>query len=251
MVYFVEKIVKAKLALWFAACVMIALSPVLVFAQSQADASKKNDGEWISYRDAYKTMLYFEKYGKSKNLIQNRFQIVVKDKSINLDNVRLSLNSKNSVMNLSLDALGQTQLPLLKAAYDENAELSISPRLGQFSYRSRVSLQLRADGHYEMNDLRAACEQNLQFLAYVDPNSISGKKCVGIKFGFDKRDAYANIELRGNGQNLQNLSMQDNMPIWTDSSIQLRIGTLRFDSSTDKTQVITRGTPLIAIAVIE
>ncbi|TXI96401.1 MAG: hypothetical protein E6Q34_01350 [Burkholderiaceae bacterium] len=251
MVNFVEKIVKAKLAFLFAFCATIAMSPLSVLAQSQSDASKKNDSEWISYRDAYKAMLWFEKYGKSKNLIQNRFQIVVKDKSINFENVRLSLNSQTSVMNLSLDALGQTQLPLLKAAYIENAELNISPRLGQFTYRSRVSLQLRADGHYEMSDLRAACEQSLQFLAYMDPNSVSGKKCVGVKFAFDKRDSLATVELRTNGQHQQNLSVQDNTPIWPDSGIQLRVANLRFDANIEKVQVVTRGTPLIAIGVIE
>ena len=220
-------------------------------AQGSIDTNKKVESEWISYRDAYKTMVWFEKFGKSKNLIQNRFQIVVKEKQISFDTVRLTLNSKSGVMNLNLDPLGQTQLPLLTAAYNENVELSITPRIGQFSFRSRVSILLRADGNYEMSDLRAACEQNLSFLSYLDPTNMSGKKCVGVKFGFDKKDSNVAVELRTHNATNHAVMIQENAFLWQDSNIQLKVAQVRFDTNPDKSHLITRGSPLIAIAIIE
>ncbi|MBC3880862.1 hypothetical protein H8K35_01910 [Undibacterium sp. LX40W] len=222
-----------------------------VLAQSVVDVSKKADSEWISYRDAYKLMVSFEKYGKSKHLIQNRFQIVIKDKSINLENLRLTLNAKSSVMNLGLDPLGQTQLPLLKAAYDENAELSLSPKLSQFTYRSRVSIQLRTDGNYEVADLRTACEQTLAYMQQVDSSNVSGKKCVGVKFGFDKRDSNASIEVRTPNQVAFNLPITDNGLIWNDSNNALRVSQFSFNGGTDRGHLLTRTTPIIIVAVIE
>ena len=222
-----------------------------VLAQSVVDVNKKSDSEWISYRDAYKLMVSFEKYGKAKHLIQNRFQIVVKDKAINFEHLRLSLNAKSSVMNLSLDALGQTQLPLLKAAYDENAELNLSPKLSQFSYRSRVSIQLRTDGNYEVADLRAACEQTLTYMQYVEPSSVAGKKCVGIKFGFDKRDSNAGVEVRTPNQVNFGLPITDNGLIWSDNINSLRVAQFSFNGGTDKGHLLTRTTPVIIVAVIE
>ena len=34
------------------------------------------DGEWVSYRDAYRAMVVFEKFGGPKHLIQNHFQVM-------------------------------------------------------------------------------------------------------------------------------------------------------------------------------
>ena len=34
-------------------------------------AAQAPDGDWVSYRDAYRAMVVFEKYGRPKHLIQN------------------------------------------------------------------------------------------------------------------------------------------------------------------------------------
>ncbi len=222
-----------------------------VLAQSNVDAIKKNESDWISYRDAYKLMVSFEKYGKAKHLIQNRFQVVIKDKTVSPDTVRLSLNARNSATNLSLDPLGQTQLPLLKAAYDENAELSVSPKLGQFSYRSRISIQLRNDGNYDIADLKLACEQTLSYMQYLDASSVAGKKCVGVKFGFDKRDSNAGVEVRTANQTATPIPLQDNAAIWPEGINNSRIAQYNFSVGSDKGHVLTRTPPIIIVAVIE
>jgi hypothetical protein len=244
-------IVKRYLTLIAVTLAITGLGTSQVLAQSGVDTTKKNDSEWISYRDAYKLMVSFEKYGKSKHLIQNRFQIVVKDKTVNLDTLRLSLNSKSSAMNLSLDPLGQTQLPLLKAAYDENAELSLSPKLSQFSYRARISIQTRNDGNYEIADLKLACEQTLNYLQYLDPNSFVGKKCLGVRFGFDKRDNNAVVEVRAGNQLAVNLPLQENTLLWSDSNYSSRVAQFSFNGHGDKGHVLTRTPPMVIIAVIE
>lgn len=230
---------------------MASIGASSALAQSSADANKKVESEWISYRDAYKTMIAFEKYGKAKHLIQNRFQIISKDKAFNIENLKLTLNTKNSVTNLSLDALGQTQLPLLKAAYDENAELSLSPKLGQFSYRSRISIQIRADSSYELSELRQACEQVLGYLQYIDTPNLANKKCVAVKFGFDKRENNAGLELRMSNQAGSTLPISENASLWPDSIQSLKVGQINFAGQAEKAHVVTKTPPLIIIAVIE
>ncbi|MDO8701604.1 MAG: hypothetical protein Q7J77_04185, partial [Undibacterium sp.] len=146
------------------------------------EAASANDSEWFSYRDAYKAMLWFEKYGKPKHLIQNHYQISPKDKSVSMETVRLSLVSKSSRLNLPLDATGRTVLPMLKAAYDDNAELILNQKANQYQFRPRASIVIRTDGVYEAADLRAACEQLLAYQNYLGSDVSRGKKCTGVRF---------------------------------------------------------------------
>jgi hypothetical protein len=114
------------------------------------------DGEWLSYRDAYRAMVVFEKYGGPKHLIQNHFQVMPRAKAVSTDGLRLSLIGKSTQLNLPLDPLGRAVFPLLKAAYDENAALVLNRKPGQFVLRPRVSVLVRPDGVYEAAELRAA-----------------------------------------------------------------------------------------------
>ena len=109
-------------------------------APAQLPAAGKNvsiasqavkEGEWLSYRDAYRIMLPFEKYGKAKNFLQNYYQVSPKDKSSSTDALSLTLQSKSVRLNLPLDVTGRTILPLLKLAYDENAELILNQKIDQ------------------------------------------------------------------------------------------------------------------------
>ncbi|MFC3456775.1 hypothetical protein [Massilia haematophila] len=142
--------------------------------------------EWVSYRDAYRAMVVFEKYGGPKNQIQNHLQVAPLTSGVSLEGMQLTLAGKATQVNLPLDPLGRTSFPLLKAAYDDNATLVLDRRIGAFAVRPRVSLLPQADGVYEDATLRTACEQALGFARYVDA-SLRTRQCGGVRFVFAKR----------------------------------------------------------------
>ena len=150
-------------------------------AGAQAQAA-----DWVSYRDAYRAMVVFEKYGGPKNHLQQYLQVVPLEKGVAFDGLQLSLAGKTSQVNLALDALGRAAFPLLKAAYDDNAALLLNRRIGAFTVRPRVSLAPQADGVYDEAELRAACEQALGFARYVDA-SLRERQCGGVRFVFARR----------------------------------------------------------------
>jgi hypothetical protein len=61
-------------------------------------------------------MIWFEKYGKPKQFLQNHFRIAAARQDVAMDGLRLTLNSKSMHLALPLDALGRAvPLPLSKA----------------------------------------------------------------------------------------------------------------------------------------
>jgi hypothetical protein len=213
-----------------------------------AVTAQAQDGEWISYRDAYRSMVVFEKYGKPKTLIQNHFQVMARDKSVVMDGVQLSLNGKATQLNLPLDATGRAVFPLLKAAYDDNAALVLNRKGGQYVFRSRVTIIVRPDGVYDMADLRAACEQALNFQRSVDA-SARARHCVGVRFAFAKRSGDVVVKLRkADGEVL--LPVLDGAAFADDPYEGFRIVNVRFGDA-DKGQVVTQNAPLTIAALNE
>jgi hypothetical protein len=180
---------------------------------TNAATAPESQADWISYRDAYRTMLWFEKYGQAKHLIQNRFQVVATSPAAaaNAANspVQLTLVGKSLRLNLPLDATGRTVLPLLKAAYDENAALQLNHQRSGFTFRSRVTIAVRADGIYQTADLRAACLQVQAYQNWRDASVLRGKSCVGVRFVFAKDTAAGAIAFRQADQTLAPLSLVD------------------------------------------
>lgn len=171
----------------FTACLPLLLLANLASGQARA-------GEWVSYRDVYRAMLVFEKYGGPKNLIQNHLQVAPKDKADGGEALQVTLLGKSMQINLPLDPTGRTVFPQLKAAYDENATLVFS-KDGQYAVRPRVSIVLRADGVYDTDELRAACDQALAYARYADA-SLRSKQCVGVRLVFGKKGGQAGARLR-------------------------------------------------------
>jgi hypothetical protein len=225
--------------------------PVQAQAQLSEQVQRARDAEWSSYRDAYKSMLWFEKFGKAKNLIQVHLQVVPKDKNSSTENYGLHILGKSIHLNLPLDALGRTALPLLKSGYDENAELVLNQKSGQANFQFRTSLIVRPDGIYDIAELRAACEQALAYQNYIDSASTKTKKCVGVRLGFAKKDYAAQIELRAPNATSQILPLSENSSLWTDSVNNLKTANFIFSQHSEKGQLITRTSPLGMIAIIE
>lgn len=152
-------------------------------------------GDWVSYRDAYRAMVVFEKYGKAKNFIQNHLQVIARDRGMSSEGLQLTLRGKTSRLNLPLDATGRAVFPLLKAYYDENAALVLNRAAGQYLFRPRVSIVVQADGVYDAADLRTACEQALAYQLYAE-KTLRAKRCTGVHFVYPAGATEPGVRLR-------------------------------------------------------
>ena len=212
--------------------------------------AQANDGEWMSYRDAYRAMVVFEKYGKPKQFIQNQFQVMGRDRNAAVDGLQLTLTGKTIHLNLPLDATGRTVFPLLKLAYDENAALVLNRRPGQYVFRSRVSINVRPDGVYDSADLRAACEQVLAYQRTVEAGA-GAKKCVGVRFVFARKPGEPGVSLRKGAAEASYLPAGEGAAFADDPGDSYRVVNYRFGDGAEKAQLITPNAPLAIAALID
>lgn len=203
-------------------------------------ASELRDGEWVSYRDAYRAMVVFEKYGGPKNFLQSQLQVLPRERGAGLDGLELTLAGKSTELHLALDPLGRTRLPLQKAAYDDNAALVLNRKGVPFTVRPQVSIVPRPDGVYDSADLRAACVQALDFARHVDASK-RGRQCAGARFVF-LRKGEGGVRLRREGGVEQALPLQD-------AADGVQGVVYRF--GTERAQVVTVNAPLAILPVFE
>ena len=221
---------------------------LLCFALLPAFASAQEDSDWIEYRDAYRQMIWFEKYGKPKQFLQNHFRIRPRDKSVSTEGLRLTLNSKTSHLALPLDALGRAVFPFSKTAYDDNAELTMNRKAGQFKSGPWVSIVTRPDGVYAAVDLRAACDQLLAYLRYSD--QAPGKSCTGVQFSYPKSDV-SQVQFHAAGGAVTALVAKEGPAFAGDAVASFRIFVYRFSALPEGGQIITSSTPLAIAPLLE
>jgi hypothetical protein len=227
----------------------LAVLPALLLALGLGTApAHAQDGGWVSYRDAYRAMVTFAKYGKAKTFLQNHYQVTPKDGSQPNDGLRLTLSGRSTQLNLPLDATGRTTFPLLKAAYDENAMLVLNRKASLYTFQPRLSIVPRVDGVYESADLRAACEQALQYMRYTEA-SYGGRHCAGVRFAFlQHSDAAVRVRdpIRESA-----LSTFEGAAFEGDANSSFRVMIYRFAEWPEKVQVITQNAPVAIVPVIE
>jgi len=223
------------------ACVTLLLTAGIAVAQARAD-------EWVSYRDAYRAMVVFDKYGGPKHLLHNQLQVRPRARGMLDDAASLLIKGRTLQTSLALDALGRTTLPLLKVAYDENAVLVPNRPLGGFTVRPRISLALRADGAYDTTELRAACEQALGFARHGDASARS-QACVGVRLVFAKTSLAAGARLRTGGADTV-LPVTRAPAFAGDVDDDFPVVTYRFTPS-DAAQLVTYNAPLAIVPVFE
>jgi hypothetical protein len=212
-------------------------------------AAQAPDAEWVSYRDAYRAMVVFEKYGRPKHLIQSHYQVMPREKGVSSDGVRLALIGKTTQLNLPLDATGRTVFPLLKAAYDENAALVLNRKVSQYVLRPRVTVLVRPDGVYEAAELRAACDQALNFARYADASARS-LSCAGVRFGFARKGAAPMVRVR-NGEVADALPVVEGAIFSDDPDDGFKTVLYRFGATPARAQVVTQEAPLAIAPVFE
>ncbi|KQQ86745.1 hypothetical protein [Massilia sp. Leaf139] len=206
-------------------------------------------GEWVSYRDAYRAMVVFEKYGGQKNYLQSQLQVAPQERGASLEGVQLTLAGKTNQVNLPLDPLGRTPFPLLKGAYDENVALLLSRKIGSFNVRPRVSIALQPDGVYEDGELRAACEQALGFARYGD-GSLRTRQCSGVRFVFAKKALEAGVRLhRPDGSDLM-LPVAPGIAFAGDADDGFPTVLYRF-AGNEKVQLVTSYPPLAIVPLFD
>jgi hypothetical protein len=228
-----------------AACPSLLLA--LCLAAGSCAAQGQESG-WVSYRDAYRSMVTFAKYGAAKNFLQNHYQVAPKDPSQSLDGLRLTLSGRTTQLNLPLDATGRTTFPLLKAAYDENAMLVLNRKPGGYTFGPRLSIVARVDGIYEGADLRTACDQALQYLRYTDA-SYHTRHCAGVRFAFlPKSDASVRVR---DPIKESALPASEGPAFDGDANASFRVMIYRFAEWPDKVQVISQNAPVAISPVIE
>ncbi len=230
-------------AAYITACVCLLSTATPAVAQALAPA-----GEWASYRDAYRAMVVFEKYGGAKNLLQHQLQLLPREKGVLGDGLQLAIAGKTVQTSLALDPLGRTTLPLLKAAYDENAVLTPNRRIGAFVLRARVSIATQADNSYDMTDLRAACEQALGFARHVDATARS-RQCVGVRMVFPKKGPEVSVRVRAASGAEQALPVAPGAAFAGDVDADYPSVSYRFGP--ERARVITYSAPLAIIPVFE
>jgi hypothetical protein len=223
----------------------LTLFPTLLLTAGLA-AAQARDGEWVSYRDIYRAMVVFEKYGGAKNLLQAQLQVTPRDPGGG-EAAQLTLSGKTMQLNLPLDATGRTTLPLLKAAYDENAVLVLGTR-GAFTARPRVTIAPRPDGIYDAAELRTACEEAAGFARYVD-RSFGRKQCAAVRFVFAKKGE-ATVQVRRAGGGKSTLPVADDVVFPGDADAGFPTATYRL-AGAEHTQLLTSKAPLAIVPVFE
>jgi hypothetical protein len=205
-------------------------------------------GDAVSYRDAYRAMVVFEKYGGAKNLLVSELQVLTRVSAAPADRLQLLLSGKSTQLNLPLDPLGRTVFPLQKAAYDENASLFLSRRGVEFTLRPQVSIALRPDGVYDMAELRAACAQALGFARYIDASQRS-RQCAGVRFVFPRKS-------EGGARLRRPDSQEQALPPAVSSATGspdegFPAVTYRFAGADERGQVATYNAPLAILPIFE
>lgn len=201
------------------------------------------DAEWVSYREAYKQMIRFEKYGKPKNLIQSHYQAVPRDRSISLDGVRLAVSGASTHLELALDPAGRATFPLLKSAYDDNARVLLNRKAGLFALQPRISIALRADGIYDTTELQAACEQALDYLRYIGKPGSQEMRCVGVRFSYARNAAGISIRFRSAERSTVPITLEEASAFPDDAAPVMKTATYRFADWPEKGQVVTQSAP--------
>jgi len=218
------------------------LAPIALLLAAGPAPAHAVDGEWASYRDAYRAMVVFEKYGGPKNFLQSQLQVLPKDRAALGDGAELTVAGKTVQLHLPLDPLGRTPLPLQKSAYDENATLVLNRKGTPFALRPQVAIAARPDGVYDSADLRSACGQALGFARHVDAAQRS-RQCAGVRFVFNKKGE-SGAHLRRAG------GMEETLPATTGEE-GLPAVSYRFGAGGERGQVVTNSVPLAILPVFE
>ena len=238
-----------------AAWAVAALAPVRAAAPAtpepapsesqRVDVQGALDAEWSSYRRAYGASAFFERFTRTRPLIQAQMQVRPVAPDAPLSGLGLSLVGAKTRLEIPVDAMGLADVPQLKEAYDEDAVLRLNRPKGLYYFAGRYTIKPRADGVYDAALLRDACEQ------LIDAQRASGyrgrlffKKCVGIKFVYPRGDAAAAVDFKGVDGQLKTLVPIEAHPFEDDSMGLYSVVVYRFADLPQAGRLVPRTVPM-------
>ena len=208
------------------------------------------DAEWSSYRRAYGASAFFERFTRTRPLIQAQMQVRPVAPDASLSGLHLSIVGVKTRLEIAVDTMGLADVPQLKEAYDEDAVIRLDRPKGLYWFAGRYTIRQRADGVYDAATLREACDQ------LIDAQRASGyrgrlffKKCVGIKFVYPRGDATAAVDFKGADGSMKTLQPTELHPFEDDSMGLYSVVVYRFADLPAKGQLMPR-TPPMAIGTL-
>ncbi|PWF44395.1 hypothetical protein C7C56_019320 [Massilia glaciei] len=235
--------------------VLAALLPLAAGARGEAPMQKvtivaKKDSEWHSYRHAYSAAAFFEKFTRTRPLIQAHMQIRPNRKDLPMDGMRIELEGETSSADIAVDRIGRATVPMLKQAYVEDAVLRLNRLKGNYHFSGRYSIREREDGVYRVADLRAACDQLLSAQRESGYRlRLIGKKCAGVSFIYALADAGKEIRFTDGTQRVTVLAAVDGQPFENDTMGLFKVARFRFADWPAEGTVTTSARP-IAIGTV-
>lgn len=174
---------------------MLALAPAAAGADlvepepPRVIVSAPQDSEWHRYRRAYQTTMAFARHTATRPLIQVHMQIRPLHPDLPMEGLHIQLLGAKTNVGIPVDAIGRATVPLIKAAYDEDAVMRLNRQKGHYIFSGRYSIREREDGKYPATQLHAACEQLLSAQRESGYRlRLLGKRCAGIKFVYRLSD---------------------------------------------------------------
>ena len=208
------------------------------------------DPEWGSYRRAYGAAAFFERFTRTRPLIQAQMQVRPVAPDAPLSGLRLSIVGASTHLEIPVDDMGLADVPQLKQAYDEDAVLRLNRPKGLYYFAGRYTIKQHADGVYDAALLREACEQ------LIDAQRASGyrgrlffKKCVGVKFVYPRGDAAAAVDFKDADGATRALLPVDLHPFEDESMGLYSVVVYRF-ADLPATGQLTARTPPMAIGTL-
>ena len=211
----------------------------------------QRDAEWGSYRHAYKAAASFEYHLSTRPLIQAHMQIRPREPGTRLEGLKIQLASESMTLDIPVDGIGRSTLPMLKKAYDEDAVLRLNRQKGHYRFSGRYSIRERDDGVYSVAQLRQACEQVLSAQrASGSMFRLIGKKCTGVRFIYPLADSAA-VEFRSADGKGSTITAADAEPFESGALGQYKVAIVRFGALPAAGDIIAARQPLAIGTVYE
>jgi hypothetical protein len=211
----------------------------------QVVVTASHDTEWGSYRRAYQANAFFERFTRTRPLIQAQMQVRPIAPETSVEGLHLHIVGAATNIDVPVDSIGRADVPQLKQAYDEDAVIRLNREPGIYYFSGRYSIKAREDGIYSAADLRTACEQ------LISAQRESGyrmrlffKKCVGIKFVYPLADNTASVDFVSGEDKASSIQAVDGHPFEDNSMGLYKIVTYRFSDWPEQGKLVPKTAPI-------
>lgn len=154
---------------------------------SEVKVTAQRDPQWAAYSKAYRVLKDIDGFTGEHDLARVYFWLQPKTPGVDMQNLRLRLLGERTNLELPVDRLGRTLVPIDEIAAREGAEFVINRPAGTFNFANVVEIKPLADGFYSVDYLKTACEQARQVFVFGNRWRLAswrarGMKCAGVKF---------------------------------------------------------------------